>query len=103
MKICLVRKVPYRVPGTNRLIFALVLKESEGLALLFCRATREDEANTLVIATENVQDRVFEPASTCQFPIEDSDLIPMANVYAAVAEGIQDARLRDLLSSEDIL
>lgn len=103
MKICLVRKVPYRVPGTNRLIFALVLKESEGLALLFCRATTEDEPNTLVIAAENVGERVFEPVNPNQFPIEDSDLIPMANVFAAVAEGIHDARLRDLLSSEDLL
>lgn len=102
MRMCLVKKVPFRT-GRNRLVYALVLKESEGLALLFCKAMTENEPNSLVIATENVQERVFEPANTCEFPIEDSDLIPVSDVFAALARGLADARLRDLFSSEDIL
>jgi len=101
MKMCLVRKVPFR-RGRNRLVYALVLKETQGLALLFCRAMTEDEPNTLEIAAENVEQRVFEAANTCQFPVEDTDLIPISNVFCAVAESIGDARLRDLFSSEDI-
>lgn len=103
MKICLVRKVPYRT-GSNRLVYALVLKESQGLALLFCRAmNQETDANTLVIAVERNESGVFESlTASSQFPIEDSDLYPLANVLAAVAEGICDSKLQGLLNPEDL-
>jgi hypothetical protein len=94
--------VPYRLRGTNRLVYALVLKESQGLALLFCRALTQEDANTLVIAAENVEDRVFESVNASQFPIEDNDLFPLANVLAGVAEGIGDAKLQGLLNPEDL-
>ncbi len=103
MKCCLVRKVPVKVPGTkNRLIFALVLAEGEGLALLFTKKLSQDGAHSLIVATEG-KDRIFQAVDRPQFPLENTeDLSELGWKLHAIAEALSKEETDSLLRSEDL-
>lgn len=54
------RRVEYRLPGTTRLVWGVVLSERQGLSLLFVQKPDENRSHALVIAIENPVERVFE-------------------------------------------
>ena len=53
----------YRIPGTSCLVWAVILCEREGLSLLFVQRPDHNQSHSLIIATENVEHRFFEPAN----------------------------------------
>lgn len=57
MKLCILRKVAYRLSASNRLACAIVLAERQGLSLLFVRWLDEKRSHTMAIALENVKER----------------------------------------------
>lgn len=102
MNYCIIRKVPYRL-GKGRLVWAMILAEREGLTLLYVPKPDSQRSHLLVVATENVTERVFEdvnPAS--RFPLEQEDLFGIANRLHAVGEGISDADFRRMFEPEDL-
>jgi hypothetical protein len=66
---CVIRKVPYRIPGTDRIVWANVLSESNGLALLLVPRSQTDGAHSLVFAEENAIERVFESSKSPTFDV----------------------------------
>jgi hypothetical protein len=90
MEVCILRKVPFRLPGTKRLVWAVVLAEREGLSLLFVQKPDDQRSHTLSIATENVTERVFEEVNVSRFQIEHGDLASIGKILQALGEGISE-------------
>ena len=88
MDICIVRKVPFRITGTKRLVWAIVLSEREGVTLLFVQKPDEQRSHLLTFATENVTERFYEEVKANQFTIEHDDLAGIGKILTALGEGI---------------
>jgi hypothetical protein len=88
MDICIVRKVPFRITSTKRLVWAVVLAEKEGVSLLFVQKPDEHRSHLLTFATENVAERLYEEVKASQFPVEHNDLAGIGKILTALGEGI---------------
>jgi hypothetical protein len=73
-KYCVIRKVPYRIAGTKRIVWANAISEGNGLALLLVPKSHADGAHSIVIAEENLTDRIFESVGSPSFDIESMDV-----------------------------
>ena len=104
MTNCIImRKVPYRLPGTTRLVWAVILAEREGLSLLFVQKPDEHRAHTLAIAAENVPERVFEDVTAAsRFPLEEEDLVGIGSKLQALGEGLSEAEIQRFFRSEGL-
>ena len=75
MKYTIIRKVPFKIPGSkNRILYANVVVESQGLALVIVPKPDTKQSHSLFIATENVEDHVFEAVTAHQFNLESEDV-----------------------------
>lgn len=91
MEYCVLRKVAYRLPGTNRLVWAVILSEAEGLSLLFVRKPDEKRSHTIALATENVSNHYFEDApNASRFPMENQDLAEIGGKLQALGENLSN-------------
>ncbi len=91
MKCCLVRKVSFRLPGTNRLVWALILSEREGLALLFVRKPDDNYSHSIVIGRENVAERIYEESNASVFSMETRDMIDIGSIFETLGHGLEKA------------
>jgi hypothetical protein len=96
MKPSIIRKAPYRLPGTNRIVWGVVLAESQGLSLLFVRSPDKNGNHTLTIATENAE-RVFESVNVSSFPIDRSQLLAATAILASVGGMMADEDIAEIL------
>jgi hypothetical protein len=101
MECCILQKVIYRLPGTKRLTWAIVLAEREGLCLLFVRGLSGDHSSGLVIATENVSQRIFEDVSVSRFPLETVDLAAIGGKLRALGGSLTETDLMKFLEPND--
>ncbi len=86
MKSCIIaRKVPYRLPGTTRLVRAIVLAECQGLGLLFIRSPDTKSSQQLTIATETAE-RIFESVNVSTFPLDRSEMMDIAGTLAMMGD-----------------
>ena len=102
MNICILREVTFRLPGTDRLVWAVVLAQSEGLSLLFVQKPDDKRSHTLTIATENVKEHVFEEVNASRFTLEHSDLADVGRKLQALGEGFCENDFFRFRRSEDI-
>lgn len=104
MKCCVfVRKVKFRLSRSkNRIVWAMVLSEREGLSLLYVPKPDEQRSHMLVIATENVQERVFEDTGANHFEMETEDLTGIGVKLQALAESVSEAELKRFFEREDL-
>jgi hypothetical protein len=100
MKPCIMRKVAYRLPGTTRLAWAIVLAEREGLSLLFAKRPDEKWNHEIAIATENPAERVFEGVNTSRFPVEHEDLEGIGVKLNTLGGGLTEDEIDEFLKSE---
>lgn len=104
MSIMLVEKVRYRIPGTSRLIWAIVLAQREGLSLLFVRSPDDvpGAAHPLAIATENnTRERVYEDVKTSCFPLERKDVLAVSIKMQGIADLLCEGEVKNML--EDLI
>lgn len=102
MKMCIVRKVSYRLPKSNRLVWALVLAERQGLTLLFVRKPDAKRSHEIVIATENVAEKVYEAVNTPAFPLEQSDLAGIGEKLSVLGDETAEDEFDRWLKSEGL-
>jgi len=101
MDICILRKVPFRLPGTKRLVWAVILAEHEGLSLLFVQKADDKRSHVLTIATENVAERVFEETNANRFPLDHSAMAEIGKILQALGEGMSEREFHRFFRSED--
>ena len=101
MACCILRKVTYRLPGTDRLVWGVVLAENEGLSLLFVEKSDNHRTHAIAIAVENPVERVYEEAKTSGFQIEQDDLTGIGGKLQALGENLYEADFRRLFHLED--
>jgi len=104
MKAYLFQKVPFKCPGKKRrLIWAAVISQRQGLALLYFRKPDENYNDTLLVAVENPQERCFEQANSFLFPLESAnDLADIGGKLQALGDSESDDMLRELFKPEDL-
>ena len=103
MANCIIlRKVPYRLPGTDRLVWSVVLCERDGLSLLFVEKPDDKRSHTISIATENVRERVFEEVNASRFQLEHTDLAGIGTKLQALGESLCDNDFRRYFNLEDL-
>ena len=102
MECCIVRKVPNRLPGTKRLVWAVILAEREGLALLFVQKPSKQHTHAIAIGTENVAERVFEEVNASRFPIEHNDLAEIGTKLQGLANGLTNEEFKRFFKPEEL-
>lgn len=76
----IIRRVPFKTPGKkSRIVWANVLAESQGLALVIVPKMGTDQPHSIFFATENFAERVFETVSDLRFDLETMDVMEAAD------------------------
>ena len=100
-KCIFVRKVPFKLPPKNRLVWGMELVQRQGVSLLFVRKPDDKQSHSLVVATENVKERVFEPVSLTQFPLEDGDLSNIAECFETLSSNVRQNNFPHFFNFDD--
>jgi hypothetical protein len=102
MKACLIRKIAYKSAADKRPRWGFVLAEREGLALLLVPSTKDGQPHGLVIATENVAERVFEDVNLSRFPLEGTDMAGVGAKLSALGDGLAEDEIEQWLKDEGL-
>jgi hypothetical protein len=82
------RKVRYKLPGTKRIVWAVIVGESGGLNLCYVRRPDQQNESRLTITMENVPEQVFENVEASQFFVEHEELARIGTNLQALADGL---------------
>jgi hypothetical protein len=93
MRTCILRKVVYRPSDSDKLTWGIVLRQNCGLSLLYVPRRSEQDTHVLVVCTENIEERLFEPVEGPQFPLEDQDLGAIGEKLSSLGEAIAGSKL----------
>ena len=75
MKYCIIRKVPYRIPGKkSRIVWANVIAENNELALLLVPKTHVEGSHSIALAQQTSLEGVFESVSPSTFEVGTSEV-----------------------------
>ena len=76
MKYAIIRQVQFKTAGPkSRLVWANVLVEHQGLALVLVPKPHTQQPHSIYIATENITERVFEAVGEHRFDLDTNSLI----------------------------
>ena len=100
MRGCIIRKVAYRFPGTSRIMWGNILCEREGLALLLIPRTDKSQPHTIVVAMENVSERIFESVGRFRFEVETEHLTAIGQRLWFLGTHLGERDFWDLLNDD---
>jgi hypothetical protein len=100
-KYCVIRKVPYCIPSTKRIVWANVVSESNGLALLLVPKSHIDECHSIVVAKENLTERIFESVGSPPFEIGSTEVKTIGGTMRFLGEKLLREELIRTLDLED--
>jgi hypothetical protein len=103
LKYCIIRRVAYRLPKTTRIVWANVLCERQGLALLHVPKPDHQWSHCIVLASEIVSERgVYEDGGgPIRFEVEADDMIEVGNKLRILGKSFSNSELRRLFGRED--
>jgi hypothetical protein len=85
VKYCVIRKVPYRIPGKkSRIVWANVIAENNELALLLVPKTHVEGSHSIALAQQNGLEGVFEAISPSTFEIGSTEVKRIGNTLKAL-------------------
>jgi hypothetical protein len=99
-KYCVIRKVPYRILGTKRIVWANVVSEGNGLVLLLVPKTYADGAHSIVMAEENLTDRIFEAVGSTSFEIGSMEVKTIGDTLRILGVKLLNEELMRTLEKE---
>lgn len=102
MKACIIRKVPYRLRGTTRIVWGIVLCEREGLSLLWVQSPDNIRPHLVVIATEHEADKIFVDVNVNNFPLEKADLRSMGSKMKALHQMLAEEDFKDFFRPDSL-
>lgn len=97
MKYCIIRRVSFRMPGTDRSVWANVVSENNHLALLFVPSTQVDGSHLIVLAQEDARG-VFESVGSPPFEIGSSEVKLIGNTFRAFGKELRKGAFRNALN-----
>ena len=98
MKCCIIRRVPFKIPGIkSRMLWGHIIAENEGLALVLVPKPEHSQPHSLFIAAENIAERVFEPVTPHRFDLETMHVKQAGEALRILGESFREAEwLRNL-------
>ena len=100
-RFCVIRQVAFRPSGTPRVIWAKVLSERAGVALLFVPKPDDNHLHSIVLATQNVSERLYEPMGPHRFDIHTGDAMDIGNKLRLLGKSCWAEELAKLLLEDD--
>lgn len=94
VKYCFIQKVPFKVPSSDKIQWANVIAQHQGLTLLIVPKSHTKQPHSIYFAVENVEQRVFEAVSEHRFDIETMDVIEVAKRLKVLGQSFFDAECR---------
>jgi hypothetical protein len=102
MKYCVIRKVAFKTPGKkSRIVWAHVIAESEGLALLLVPKPEHERPHAIFIAEENLAERVFESVGPHRFDLETQDVKAAGDKLRMLGQTFLDAEFLRLFRPDE--
>jgi len=90
VKFCVIRKVPFKLPGNKpRIVWGNVVCESGGLALVLVPKMNSHGSHTIFIAQENLTERLFEAVTPHCFSLESGDLTDAGNKLKMLGKSLE--------------
>jgi hypothetical protein len=86
MKYCFIQRVPFRVPNSDRILWANILAQHQGLTLLIVPKPHAKQPHSIYIAVENVEQHVFEAVTEHRFDIDTLDIVEAAKRLKILGE-----------------
>ena len=103
MKYCIIRRVPFKLPGNKpRIVWANIICENEGLALVLVPQIDTSRPHSIFIAQENVTERVFESVCSHRFDLETPDVMEAGDRLRMLGKSFFDAEFMRHFRPEDI-
>ncbi len=102
MKAYLIRRVPYLLRGTTRIVWGIVLCEREGLSLLWVQSPDNNMPHLIVIATEHVESKLFVDVNVNNFPLEKADLRSIGSKMKALHRMFVEEDFKDFFRPEPL-
>jgi hypothetical protein len=102
MNCVILQKVVYRLPGSKRPVYGVLVGQNEdGISLLFIKKPNGAQSHSLALAVENVEKGFYEDAKTSQFALDKSSIAALGLKLQAIAGGLDQAEIEQML--EDLL
>lgn len=102
MKFCIIRRVAFKWPGTkSRIVWAHVLAESEGLALVLVSNPHSSQPHSILIAQENFAQHVFESVGPYRFDLGTEDMKEAGAKLRSLGKSFSAAEFLKLFPPED--
>jgi hypothetical protein len=102
VKYCIIRRVPFKWPGhKSRIVWAHVLAEYEGLALVLVPQPATSRPHSIFIATENIAERVFEAVTPHRFDLETQDMKQAGDALRMLGKSFSDEEFLRLFRPDD--
>ena len=104
MKYCIIRRVPFKLPGhKSRIVWGHILCEVEGLALVLVPKPETDQPHSIFIAAENIADHVFESVGPYRFNLETDDLREVGEKFRMLGKSFWLKEFEAKLNLDDFL
>ena len=95
MKYCVIQKVPFKTPDRKpRIVWADVIAESEGLALVLVPKPDRNGLHTLFIAQENITEKCFEAVTPHRFNLESEAVKEAGDKLRMLGKSFYEADFR---------
>jgi hypothetical protein len=85
----------------SRIVWAHVLAESEGLALVLVPKSVADGSHSIFIAQEDITERIFEPISAYRFDLETQDVKEAGERLRMLGKSFSDAEFLRLFRPDE--
>ena len=103
MKLAIMRKVPFKWPARkSRIVWAHVLAEYEGLALVLVPKTDTNGPHAIFIAQEDITERVFAPVSPHRFDLETAGVAEAGDKLRMLGKAFMAQEFKGLFAFGDL-
>jgi hypothetical protein len=101
MNCVILQKVVYRLPGTKRPVYGVVLGRNEdGINLLFVKRPNGAQSHSLALSVET-EKGYYEDAKTSHYAMDKESAVTIGRRLQAIAGGLDETEIERML--EDLL
>lgn len=100
-KFCVVRRVPFRMAQTDRVVWANVIAENvNGLTLLLVPSLQTEDSHSIVFAEENVSERLFQVSHCSALDVGSGKLVEIGRILKFLGSKLIEDEIVRMLERE---